>query len=216
MRRIPNRPHDEWTDDAREAFSYWGEPGSWENGSSNNLTMALANHPALSRAFNPWAKHLLLGSTVPPRLREIATLRMCWRLRIPYEWHFHVELALGEGLTIEEISAVRDGPAAPFWSHRNEDRLALQAADDLIRDARISDVVWAALCGFLSRRQLMDLTFACGHYLMMNCVLRTFGVPFEDGVDPVGFDLKTASGKAPGSTLRPDAREDWGTVGEHG
>ena len=46
--RIGNLPREEWTDEAREVFAYWGEPGAWENGSKTNMTMTLANHPPLA------------------------------------------------------------------------------------------------------------------------------------------------------------------------
>ena len=63
-------PREEWTDEAREVFAFWGEPGAWENGSKTNMTMTLAHHPKLANAYHTFGKHLLLGSTVAVRPRR--------------------------------------------------------------------------------------------------------------------------------------------------
>src|SRR5438067_13238424 len=102
--RIVNLPREEWTDDAREVFSFWGEPGAWENGSRTNLLMVMANHPALGKAFNTFGKHLLIESSLPVRPRELVVLRTSWHLKAEYEWHYHVGYALTAGMTMEEIA----------------------------------------------------------------------------------------------------------------
>ena len=40
--RIPRLPREEWTDAAREVFSFWGEPHAWEEGSKTNIMMVMA------------------------------------------------------------------------------------------------------------------------------------------------------------------------------
>ena len=45
--RIPPLPREEWTDDSREVFAFWGEPNSWEEGSKTEIIQAMANHPPL-------------------------------------------------------------------------------------------------------------------------------------------------------------------------
>ncbi len=209
--RITNLPREEWTDEARQVFSYWGEPESWDNGSKTNLLMVMANHPELGTAFNNFGKHLLLATKVPVRPRELIVLRTSWHLKSEYEWHYHVGYALRADLSKDEIAAVRDGPEAAIWDGKDEDRAVLRAVDELIADAKVSDQTWATLAQSFDKRQLMDLVFTIGHYVMLSWAISSFGMPIEDGVDQIGFDLKTKSGRTPGGTFRPAETEGWHT-----
>lgn len=202
-RRIGNLPREEWTDAAREVFAFWGEPDSWENGSKTNMSMVLANHPPLANAYHVFGKHLLLASTIAVRPRELIVLRAAWRQKCEYEWHYHVGYGLKAGLTMEEIAAVRDGWQSPVWDGKAEDRAVLRAVDELIDTSRMSDETYAALSAHFGREQMMDFVFTVGNYVMLGWAIATFGIPVEDGVDPIGFDLRTRSGLAPGEKSRP-------------
>jgi 4-carboxymuconolactone decarboxylase len=201
--RIVNLPREEWTDAAREVFAYWGEPGAWENGSKTNMTMVLANHPELANAYHTFGRHLLLASTIAVRPRELIVLRTAWLQKCEYEWHYHVGYALKAGLTMDEIAAIRDGWRSPVWDDKEEDRAVLRSVDELVQDQRIGDEAWAALSRRFDKRQLMDFLFTVGNYVVLGWAVATFGIPVEEGVDPIGFDLKTRSGKDPGRSNRP-------------
>lgn len=201
--RITNLPREEWTDEAREVFAYWGEPGAWENGSKTNMSMVLANHPPLANAYHTFGKHLLLASTVAVRPRELIVLRTAWLQKCQYEWHYHVGYGLRAGLTMEEIGAIRDGWQSPVWEGKDEDRAVLRAVDDLVANQRIGDETWEALGRHFDKRQKMDFVFTVGNYVMLGWAVATFGISIEDGADVIGFDLKTRSGKDPAESNRP-------------
>ena len=63
------------------------------------------------------------------------------------------------------------------------------------------------LSAHFGREQMMDLVFTIGNYVMLGWAVATFGIPVEDGVDPIGFDLKRRSGGALQSTSRPFERD---------
>lgn len=206
--RITSLPREQWTDDARQVFSFWGEPGSWENGSRTNLMMVMANHPALGKAFNTFGKHLLLESTLPVRPRELIVLRTSWHLKAQYEWHYHVGYAVSAGITLEEIAAVVEGPDSPVWDGKDEDRFVLRAVDELWADSELTDDTWQGLSRSFDKHQLMDMVFTIGHYVMLSWAIAAFKMPMEDGVDTIGFDLKTRSGATPVSRARPFEADD--------
>jgi len=160
-------------------------------------------------AYNTFGKHLLLASTLPVRPREIVVLRAAWLLKCEYEWHYHVGYGLSAGLTMAEIAAVRDGPDAPMWQDKEQDQAVMRAVDELYRESRISDATWATLSRHFDKHQRMDLVFTIGNYVMLSWAVSTFGIPVEDGVDQIGFDLKTRSGAAPAGSFRPGETEDW-------
>lgn len=207
--RIGNLPREEWTDDAREVFAFWGEPGAYENGSKTNMTMTMAQHPKLAIAYNTFGKHLLLASSIDVRERELIVLRTSWLVKCEYEWHYHVGYALTAGLTMEEIAAIRQGPESPVWEGKEFDRAVLRACDELFRDGRIGDATWATLSGRFDKQQLMDLVFTIGNYVMLSWAATTFGIQLEEGADQIDFDLKTKSGNPPGGRFRPGEKENW-------
>lgn len=205
--RILPLPRAEWTDAARDVFAFWGEPNAWEEGSKTNVMMVMGNHPELGKAYNVWGKHLLMANTLSTRYLELIILRVAWRVKSAYEWHNHVGYGLNAGLTLGDIAAIRDFPKGGNWSA--QDAAVLRSVGELIDDGTLSDATWAELGGFLDRRQMMDLVFSIGHYVMTSWALSSFGVAIEGGADRIGFDLKTASGKIPGKTYKPGETEDW-------
>ncbi|MET0269017.1 MAG: carboxymuconolactone decarboxylase family protein [Sphingomonas sp.] len=205
--RIPHLPREEWTDDARKVFAFWGEPNAWEEGSKTNIMMTMANHPALGQAYNTWGKHLLMTNTLASRQLEIIILRVSVLAKSAYEWHNHVGYGLNAGLTLDEIAAIRDYPQGGDWTE--QDAAVLKGVDELVKEGTLSDATWAELSRFYDKRQMMDLVFSVGHYVMTSWALSAFGVPIEGGADPIGFDLKTASGRTPGKSYKPGETDDW-------
>ncbi|MEO7656638.1 MAG: carboxymuconolactone decarboxylase family protein [Sphingomicrobium sp.] len=205
--RIPPLPREEWTDAARAVFSFWGEPDSWENGSRTNTVMVLANHPRLAMAYNTFGKHLLIDSTLPVRPRELVVLRTSWLLKSEYEWHYHVGYALNFGMTLEDIAEVGVGPNAATWNE--QDRAVLLSVDELVEKSNVSNATWAILSPHFSRHQIMDLIFTIGNYVMFSWAISAMGIQLEDGVDRIGFDLRTASGLSPRGTFRPNEKDGW-------
>jgi 4-carboxymuconolactone decarboxylase len=205
--RIPRLPKEEWTDDAREVFAFWGEPNAWEEGSKTNIISVMGTHPALGKVYNHWGKHFLMENTLNTRQLEIIILRVSWRVKSAYEWHNHVGYAMNAGLTLDDVAAIRDFPEGGNWTH--EEAAMMRATDELIDNNKINDATWNTLCERFDKRQMMDLTFTIGHYVMTSWALSSFGVEIEGGADAVGFDLRTKSGRIPGKTYKPGETEDW-------
>jgi 4-carboxymuconolactone decarboxylase len=201
--RIGNLPREQWTEEARDVFAFWGNPGARENGVDVNPSMVFAQHPKLAIAYYTFGKQVLLDSTLPVRPRELVVLRMAWLLKAEYEWHYHVGYAVSAGMTYEEIAAIKDGAGSPVWDGKDEDRAVLAAVDELIEKGTITDPTWAALARFFDTRQLMDLVFTAGNYVVMTWAINAFGIPLEDHVDRIDFDLRTRSGAPPPASNRP-------------
>ena len=89
----------------------------------------------------------------------------------------HAILAGDVGLSAEEIERVAAGHDAPGWS--TLERTMLTAVDELVADATVSDITWAALAAELDEQQLMDLVFTVGAYEVLAMALRSFGVALD-------------------------------------
>jgi alkylhydroperoxidase family enzyme len=145
-----------------------------------NIFRTLAHHPKLTKRWLVFGNHVLAKSTLAPREREIAILRVGWLCRCGYEWGQHVEIGLGSGLSNEEIERITQGPDAPGWNAL--DQALLRATDELHGDSFISDETWAALSEHLEIQQIMDLIFAVGQYQIVSMALNSLGVQPEPGL----------------------------------
>ena len=163
----------DWTDDSRPVLA-----ANSARGPVLNVFATIARHPKLLKRWVVFANHVLNGSTLPARERELVILRTGFLCRSGYEWAQHATIGRHAGLTDEEIVRITHGPTADGWS--NSDRVLLQATEQLVADHFISDSTWAALATVWSEQQLMDLVFAVGQYTLVSMALNSFGVQLED------------------------------------
>ncbi len=161
------------------------EPLRSPDGDVLNIFRTMVNHPDLARRWMVFANHVLAKSTLPPRVRELLILRIGWRCGSEYEWGQHVLIGRGVGITDEEISLLMSEAIDDAWAP--EERVVLQAADELHERQEIGDATWQALVSHYSVEQCMDVVFAAGQYTLVCMALKTFGVQRDDGVP--GFDL---------------------------
>jgi len=168
--RVPPLPADEWDDAVDHALSSM-PPERRNPSASGNLLATLVRHPKLTRALLRFNNHLLFSSTLPPRLRELAVLRVAHLHNCEYEWRHHVRMGRETGLTDEDIDAIQSGEASAEL-----DRAVLHAVDELQDKSVISDATWASLSEHLDERQRMDLVFTIGCYGALAMAINTFGV----------------------------------------
>ena len=145
-----------------------------------NIFRTLAHYPALMKRWLVFANHVLYKSTLSPRDRELAILRIGFLCRSGYEFNQHIVIGKQAGITDGEIERLKIGAAAEGWS--DAERALLTATDELRRDAFVADATWADLNKHYNAQQLMDLVFAVGQYNMVSMVLNTFGVQLDQGL----------------------------------
>jgi len=138
---------------------------------AGNAIGTFVNHPELTRSYLTFSFYLLTRSTVAPRLRELAVLRVAHLANCAYEWDEHVTIGKREGLSDDDIAALQRGEADDDF-----DRTILAAVDELVEQTKISDATWAALGEKFDTKQLMDFVFTVGGYHMLAMALNTFGV----------------------------------------
>jgi alkylhydroperoxidase family enzyme len=146
-----------------------------------NVFGTLAHHPLLFHKWLVFADYILLKSTLDPRTREIAVLRVGWRCRAPYEWGQHVVVGRAAGLGDDDIRRVAEGADADGWSPA--EAAVIRATDELHDRATITDATWAALRGHFEDRQILDLVFLVGNYHIVSSALNACRVERDDGVD---------------------------------
>jgi alkylhydroperoxidase family enzyme len=176
---------EQWPDQMREALAALRPPDPRhplpprrdDRPKALNALGTLARHPQLARAFHTFNGHVLFGSTLSPRQRELLVLRVAAVRGSDYEWAQHAFLARDAGLGDDDIARIAVGPEASGWSSLH--RAMVRAVDELVSDALISDSTWSALAGELDEQQLMDLVFTVGAYEVLAMAFRSFGVELD-------------------------------------
>lgn len=149
-------------------------------GADLNIFATLARHPQLTRQWLRFGNALLSRGLLPARDREILVLRTGWNCGSEYEWGQHVRIGADAGLGDEEIRRIGEGPEAPGWDEW--DATLLRAADELHRDAFISQPVWEALAARYGEQELIELCMVVGQYHLVAFTLNSLGVQREPGV----------------------------------
>jgi len=158
--------------------------GDLRRGPILNIFRTIAHHPKLLKRWLVFGAHVLAKSTLPPRERELAILRIGWRCGSEYEWGQHVAIGRDSGLGDDEIRRVAAGPEAPGWNAF--DAAILRAVDELHDDSFLSDASWNALTARWSTEQVIDFIFAVGQYTLVSMALNSLGVQLDAGVEGFG------------------------------
>lgn len=188
MERIPPLEPADWSAELRAFFAEFraqvhnGGPAPANTQSGTNLLGTLARYPAFTMAFLPFNGHLLYGTKLSDRQREMLILRVAKLWDSEYEWAQHVVLGGNAGLGDDEIARIATGPDAVGWTP--EEAALLRAADELRGTGSVGERTWRALAATFDEQQLMDIVFTVGTYAMLAMALRSFGVRPEPGLAP--------------------------------
>jgi alkylhydroperoxidase family enzyme len=177
------------TDDARAAAADSGIP---DNLANVNLFRVLLHNPGVARVMASVIKELTMGGTLNTRLKELAILRVGWRMGAVYEWSNHYPIAQRAGVTEDEILAVRQGPDDSRLDPTA--RVVLMVVDEILDHHIVSPPTMAAArMAFNDEPALLELLVIPGLYRTIATVLQTLEVPLEetreawppDGATPV-------------------------------
>jgi len=174
MARVPLVEKEQASDKIREVYQKVEDNGA----RVINLFKALANSPTNILLNVIRLGHSIIGQTgLPPKLRELAILRVAKLSGSEYEWQQHVALALEVGAKQEQIDAISDWQNSSKFS--DEERAVLQYTDEVAGKVSVTDQTFHALKKFLSDRTIVELTVTIGYYGMLAQVL----VPLQVEVD---------------------------------
>lgn len=135
-----------------------------------NLVRALAHSPDGLARFQGTGEWMLRRSSVDPRLRELAIMRIGFTTASEYEYSHHLRISEESGVSDADRAAVGDpsrqealDPAA---------RTVLTAADEITWARRLTDRTWRSLAAELGLQAAVELVLIIAHY---NAVVRVLG-----------------------------------------
>ena len=177
MARIPLPSRETLEDEAHVAR--WDRAA--ERGPVLNVTRMFFVNPAIeTNAIQVWRACGLDG-----RKREIVILRAAFQKRSTYEWHQHVRIARGEGLSDAEINAVRNWRESSLFD--GDERALLAYVDELAANPRPSDESLAAIRNGRSDAEIFGITYLVTLYFQLAHMMAAFDLETE--VPFVGWEV---------------------------
>ena len=170
--RIRPIPRDEWGEEMISALESMQPPtarhyvpppgGRPERPRGTNVMGTFAHHPDLASAFFGFNGHILYGTTLSLRQRQLLVLRVATVRQARYLWLQHLAHKDDAGLSDADIARIAFGPDAPMLDPF--EALLLRAVDELIGAGRVGPETWAGLAAGLEPRQILDVIFTVGCY----------------------------------------------------
>ncbi len=123
------------------------------------------------------------GTSLPPRLSELAILvtGAFWRAR--FEWHAHAPIGIKAGLDAAAVEAIRTGKPPKFA--RADEAAAHAFAHELLTTRKVSDATYKRAVDELGLKGVVELTGILGYYGLISITINAFEVPLPDGAaDP--------------------------------
>ncbi len=138
------------------------------------VTRTFARHPRLSAVQGGTYNFVLGASPLTEHDRELLILRIGWNAQAEYEWAKHVgSVGRARDWGLEPLR-IAEGPGADGWSPLSVTLLNL--ADELYRDAMVSDGTWAAITAEFDTRETISALMTVSTYRLVSMTLNAFGV----------------------------------------
>lgn len=145
-----------------------------------NLYRQLVNSPDGARAFRSLGHHIRFGTSLDPRLREMAIIQIGYLAKSQYEYAHHVEMGLKKfGLSKEDVYAINAETLGRKTELSKLDRTVLRAARDMFSNLKISDSDFNFLQKHFTNSHVIELVLAIAFYCAVVRVLATLEVDIE-------------------------------------
>jgi hypothetical protein len=118
-------------------------------------------------------------SFLSDRHREIAVLELAFLERSDFEWFAHERLGLANGISAEEIEALRTGSESPTFS--GDEVLIRRVIVELHERRDLGDEFFDEVIAALGFERLADLVVLAGYYELLALSLRVWRTPLPDG-----------------------------------
>ena len=143
----------------------------------------LLRSPGLMARVQKVGEHLRFESALPERVKELAILVVARRWSQPYEWSFHLPLALKAGVaraTAEAIAAGRRPESMP-----DDEAVAYDFLDELDATRAVGDAVYGRTLAAFGEEGVIDLVGFGGYYALLAMVMNVARTPAEEAEIPL-------------------------------
>lgn len=115
------------------------------------------------------------GTSLPPRLSELAILLTGAYWKAGFEWHVHAPIAIKAGIPDLAVESIRQGKEPKLAS---DDEWAVYAfVTELYLNRKVSDATYRNALRHLKETGLVDLVGILGYYALISMTIKAFEVP---------------------------------------
>ena len=143
-----------------------------------NVYKILLHSPTVCMAWFEHIGAIRWKTSLPPRLREIAIVRIAHVMQYAYALQQHIPgIAVPDGVSLDECNALKDWKSTKFFSEG--ERAVLAYVDAMIAAPEVPDTVFEAVRKHYSEREIVEITVLVGTYLMHNRVTTALRIDLE-------------------------------------
>lgn len=190
MPRIP-LPSPENMDSAQRAV--YDKIVSGPRGKIQGPLRAALHNPELADRWQALGALLRYGTSLPPRLSELAILVTGRACQSPFEWYAHRIEAEKVGIEAPILEALLAQEEPPGLTP--DEAIVWRYAVELNRHKSVSDATYRAALARFGERTVVELTALVGYYTMVAMTLNCHEIPLPEGVAPA-FPLPQQAGLA--------------------
>ena len=139
-----------------------------------NAIRTLLTIPPMVDGIFPFQEYIAYQSSLPARQRELLILRTAWLLNSDVIWSEHAAAAKQAGMSAADLRRVAQGPSAAGWDPFEV--TLLRMADEMFRNASISEATWKAVTSKLDLNGQLDAVMTVCDFTTAGLLFNTFGV----------------------------------------
>jgi alkylhydroperoxidase family enzyme len=174
--RLPYLTRNDLSEANREIWDNFVKSRGTEPG---HIHRTVANAPNLLRRFVALADELRNGTSLDPKLRELALMTVGRLTGAEYEFVHHWNISLKVGVKREQLEQLADYAVSPAFD--DQERAVVRYAEEATRNVRVSELTFDALRGFLDNQRIMELVMNVAFYNSVVRVIVPCGVELESG-----------------------------------
>lgn len=131
------------------------------------------------------------GTSLPPRLSELAILVMAAHWKAAYEWQVHAPIAHAQGVSVATSEKLRVG-ATPD-SLQPDEAAVYRFAHELLNDRSVSAETYAFAAAILGEQAIVELVGLLGYYTLISMTIVAFELPQQETAQRLFSDGRNLS-----------------------
>lgn len=141
--------------------------------------LAWLHSPGLADKAQELGAFCRYGTSLPPRLSELAIITAGAYWKAGFEWHVHAPIAVKAGLNAEAVEALRTGSTPHFVEE--DEQAVWRFCHHLLHDREVADATYKTVQDLLGPASTVELVGVLGYYGLICMTIKAFEVPVPVG-----------------------------------
>jgi AhpD family alkylhydroperoxidase len=147
-----------------------------ERGKLLNLYGMLLHSPPVAEGWLAFLTAIRQKCSLSARIRELVIMRIAVINGADYEFRAHTPFALAEGITQEQIEALRQGKTDSFDA---VEQSVLAYSESMTREIHVPDTVFNAVKAHFNDREMVELTATIAAYNLVSRFLEALKIDHD-------------------------------------